>query len=910
MWRSSPFVTRSLTVLLGMWSIAIAPPLRAQTDEVGSLADTVTRLHGAGRYNDALPLALRVMALSKERYGADSAQYANALNAVGRIQLVFNRSVEAEAACATSLSIREKALPEGHPDIAQSLICLGAAYGSKAKFAEGEAMLNRALAIQQRALPDGHADTAKTLLNLAALHHAQGRTAEAETLARKAVQDFEKQLGPDHAFVGYAITMQANLHLAQGRPQDAEPLIKQALRIQAKRLPDAYHDYSLALGFLTQFYTSQGRHAETEAALKDAVSESERVRPAGHPDIARRLLQLAGHYFGQNRQAEALPLVTRALSMFGTNDPGGQEYAAALFVWAMLLDWKRDYANSEPFFRQLLPIYEKSTPPSPPFPDAITFFQVMAMHYFFQGKFAESEPFLRRSLALAEKKGGGHETMPMSLSTLAVVRHFQGRDADSEQLFKRAIATSERLGDAGTSDLMLALLGLGGTYESMGRLAEAEPIYRKLLGLREKVLGPQHSDVAETRHTLGSLYKSLGRLAEAEALLNLALATRESVLGAQHPAVASSLTQLGDLYRIQGLCDKAEPLFLRAREIRDAGIQEVPVFFGTDRKQDAKSAAVTFGGERGAATSLGLAIVTIHKERAIEPSSLQAAPTSLDAVSAPKPVLPETRRLSLHCIELVNDKKMVEAAVRRLIASRTYSRQILVFVHGYNVSFENAVRRAAQIAYDIKFDGGVFMFSWPSRERLMDYFSDRETVDIAAEHLREFLEKVVAEAAPEKVHFLAHSIGNMVLLRALEKLGNDGSRISSVVGEIIDAAPDVDPDLFVQMVNRIKSKGGNLTLYASQSDKALWLSSWLRDRPRAGFIHDEPLVVSGVDTIDITAATANWFALNHDVYANSPVIVEDIRRLILTSERPPQQRTNAYDAVRTKDGRTYWRLRP
>ena len=40
--------------------------------------------------------------------------------------------------------------------------------------------------------------------------------------------------------------------------------------------------------------------------------------------------------------------------------------------------------------------------------------------------------------------------------------------------------------------------------------------------------------------------------------------------------------------------------------------------------------------------------------------------------------------------------------------------EIIVFVHGFNVKFEEAVLRAAQIKYDLKFAGEVVLFSWPA----------------------------------------------------------------------------------------------------------------------------------------------------------------------------------------------------
>jgi hypothetical protein len=86
------------------------------------------------------------------------------------------------------------------------------------------------------------------------------------------------------------------------------------------------------------------------------------------------------------------------------------------------------------------------------------------------------------------------------------------------------------------------------------------------------------------------------------------------------------------------------------------------------------------------------------------------------------------------------------------------------------------------------------------------------------------------------------------------------------------------------------------------------VSGWLRGLARAGYISsDQPLIVPGVDTIDITDAGTNLFALNHDTYASNPIIVDDMRRIIEESERPPDKRTKEFEPVPSKDG-AYWRL--
>jgi len=261
----------------------------------------------------------------------------------------------------------------------------------------------------------------------------------------------------------------------------------------------------------------------------------------------------------------------------------------------------------------------------------------------------------------------------------------------------------------------------------------------------------------------------------------------------------------------------------------------------------------------------------------------------------------------MNCVEVVNDTRMIEAAIRRINAAKTYPNQALAFVHGYNTSFEDALRRAAQIAYDIEFDGGVFLFSWPARGGWRTYLGDRNTVDLAQVHLKEFLESVVAKTKVARIHFVAHSMGNMVLLSALDRIAAAGPPYA--IGEVISAAPDVDRDLFGRLSRSIQAKGGGFTLYASRGDWALRLSEWLWGQARAGYIgKDTPLIAPGIDTIDITAAGTSLFALNHDLYASSPILVADMRRILQSGARPPDKRTKAFERVDSKAG-GYWRLR-
>ena len=50
-------------------------------------------------------------------------------------------------------------------------------------------------------------------------------------------------------------------------------------------------------------------------------------------------------------------------------------------------------------------------------------------------------------------------------------------------------------------------------------------------------------------------------------------------------------------------------------------------------------------------------------------------------------------------------------------------KEALVFVHGYNTSFADALIRTAQLKVDLEIDGAAVVYSWPSRARALSHHS-------------------------------------------------------------------------------------------------------------------------------------------------------------------------------------------
>jgi esterase/lipase superfamily enzyme len=143
----------------------------------------------------------------------------------------------------------------------------------------------------------------------------------------------------------------------------------------------------------------------------------------------------------------------------------------------------------------------------------------------------------------------------------------------------------------------------------------------------------------------------------------------------------------------------------------------------------------------------------------------------------------------------------------------------LLFIHGFNTSFQDSVFRFAQIVFDLRFDGLPILFSWPSRAVSHDYLYDRDSALGAAPQLVDVLQKVGSNNNIERIHILAHSMGNFCLLHAVAFYLD---RLEDIhIGEVIMAAPDIDRDLYKERAKLIRPRTSGMTLYASAADRAL-----------------------------------------------------------------------------------------
>jgi esterase/lipase superfamily enzyme len=239
---------------------------------------------------------------------------------------------------------------------------------------------------------------------------------------------------------------------------------------------------------------------------------------------------------------------------------------------------------------------------------------------------------------------------------------------------------------------------------------------------------------------------------------------------------------------------------------------------------------------------------------------------------------------------------------KRVVATPGHS--VLVFVHGYNTRFEEAVYRFAQVAHDSGADVVPVLFTWPSRGRALQYLYDRESANYSRDALEAVLREIVKDPKVQEVSILAHSMGNLVAVEALRQMAIRDRGISPKIKNIMLAAPDIDFDVFRRQLAEIDAGGKHapITLFVSQDDRALSISQLVAgDEPRLGAVDalNEPykdiLARAHVNVVDLTKVASDD-SINHSKFASGDV-VHAIGARLATGQALNDSRSNLGETI-------------
>lgn len=262
----------------------------------------------------------------------------------------------------------------------------------------------------------------------------------------------------------------------------------------------------------------------------------------------------------------------------------------------------------------------------------------------------------------------------------------------------------------------------------------------------------------------------------------------------------------------------------------------------------------------------------------------------------------ETQHVVLQRTALLEAQAFYDLVKRELEGRQVDARDCFVFVHGFNVSFDDAARRTAQIHHDLRFPGVPMFYSWPSRASLRHYPSDRNEIEYSKEHVKKFLLGVADNIQARRIHIIAHSMGGAAVTRAIAEI----EREDVVFDQIVLAAPDIDADVFrEQLMPRLARHGRRTTLYCSQRDLALHVSYAFNDYPRAGDSSRGIVVAQDLDTVDASAIDTDL--LGHSYYGDAVRLLDDVA-LLLQQNLPPASPQRHLRPMSAFQGAVYWLL--
>jgi esterase/lipase superfamily enzyme len=315
------------------------------------------------------------------------------------------------------------------------------------------------------------------------------------------------------------------------------------------------------------------------------------------------------------------------------------------------------------------------------------------------------------------------------------------------------------------------------------------------------------------------------------------------------------------------------------------GTSRVRVLAATTRQRSTTDPGEMFSGERANGVSYASIVVSIPPVRKI------------GAIQWPETLPGDPSRDFVTVSADYMDKKAFTAAVDDTAKQAGRSR-VLVFVHGFNNRFDDAVYRFAQIVYDAKAPAIPVLFTWPSlgELRLRAYTYDRESTNFSRDALEDLLDMLAKQPRVTEVNILAHSMGNWITLEALRGRSISASRTgynpkTDKLKNVLMVAPDVDVDVFRSELERMGSYRPRISLFISRDDEALRLSRFIWGGvPRLGDVNanKEPYQAeferNGIEVFDLTALKSADSDAHDRAFDEAPTVAGMIRQRLMIGQ--------------------------
>jgi esterase/lipase superfamily enzyme len=300
------------------------------------------------------------------------------------------------------------------------------------------------------------------------------------------------------------------------------------------------------------------------------------------------------------------------------------------------------------------------------------------------------------------------------------------------------------------------------------------------------------------------------------------------------------------------------------------GTREHVILVASTRQRD-KRPGIFYNGER--APALGFARIDLSVPPTHQPG----------AIEWPKqaPGNPATDMVVREALYRETPPEFLADLKAQLAMRPPGQRKVVIFVHGYNTLFSEALYRIGQLIDDSRGPAVPILFTWASRGKTEGYVYDNNSATAARDGLEDTI-RLAFDSGAEEVSILAHSMGNWVTVEALRQIRISGHGLpADRLGMVILAAPDIDVDVFKTQLRRFGKPAKPFVIILSRDDKALGISDFIAgDKQRLGaYTDDEELVAMGAIVIDMTKVKS-IDSLNHGKFAQLAAMAPELRGLV------------------------------
>lgn len=289
---------------------------------------------GVRRERRSEALGTETAALSAvERAGGDPVIRADLLATVANIHRLDADAARALPKIQEAITLYERALGPGAPELAAALETLGNVYNDMDRHEESRAPMLRALDVRRRAFGGDHPLVAQSLINLATSVYGRGKIDEAIGLNREALGILERALGKDHLRVGVVLGNLAVMLADKARYDEALDLNRRSLAIREAKLGGDHPDVALIYNNMAVIHDERGQYEDAARDYERALAARERHYGPDHAAVASTLASLADSLGRQGRYDEAKAKFDRAIAIYEKRGKGTSEKMASALSW-------------------------------------------------------------------------------------------------------------------------------------------------------------------------------------------------------------------------------------------------------------------------------------------------------------------------------------------------------------------------------------------------------------------------------------------------------------------------------------------------------------------------------------------------------------------------------------------------